>query len=365
MRKQQTNANQDRGTALRRTVGTAHELRVATQVKDLDLGLQSPRQLSYPDCRRVRGTRPKIGEIVEVRSAGEILATLDGEGKFEGIPFMPEMLVFCGRRFQVVKYADNTCTDGNPRCLKNTIHLDELRCNGSAHRDCQARCLLFWKEAWIKRIAPEGATATIKPDGLHSSISAGNSATALLGSHTEGSGGTMSCQATELRSATCPLEGGLAQYFGTISRDLRAQRISWPDLGRLLMWVRQKTIWSAFVWWARAPWNSKRYLKTPSRSLGVQPGDLVKVRKTWEILRTLDRRGCNRGLRFTPEMLRFCGQRCRVLSRLERRINEVDGQLVEFGNDCILLEDVICKGQRTFCSRSEYHYWREIWLERC
>jgi hypothetical protein len=153
------------------------------------------------------------------------------------------------------------------------------------------------------------------------------------------------------------------RYLSNISRDFRADRIGWLEVGRLLMWIREKTVWSAFVWWARAPWNSKRYWKTPSRTLDLRPGDLVKVRSAWEILRTLDKRGRNRGLRFTPEMLRYCGGNYRVLSRLERRINEIDGQLIEFGNGCVLLENVICKGQRTFCSRSEYHYWREIWLE--
>jgi len=336
------------------------------QLSECDRRLQSPIQPSYAEFRRQSGTRPRIGEIVEVGSADEILATLDDEGNFEGVPFMPEMLAFCGHRFQVVKYADYTCTDGEPRCLKNTVHLDELRCDGSAHRNCQARCLLFWKEAWIKRFAPEGASARLKSNGSQSSdINAANAATALLGAYVERSDGRMSCQATELRSATCPLKSGLTQYLGHISRDFRAERIGWPDLGRLLMWLREKTVWSAFVWWARAPWNSKRYLKTPSRTLDLRPGDLVKVRSAWEILRTLDRRGRNRGLRFTPEMLRYCGQECRVLSRLERRINEIDGQLVEFGNGCVLLENVICKGQRTFCARSEYHYWREIWLDRC
>jgi hypothetical protein len=337
---------------------------VAGQVSDCDLRFQSATQLSYSRPRRRFGTRPRIGEIVEVGSAEEILATLDSEGKFEGIPFMPEMLASCGHRFQVVKYADYTCTDGEPRCLENAVHLDELRCNGSAHRNCQAKCLIFWKEAWIKRIAPEGADAGFKSKGLQGSgTNVANAAIALLSSYVERSDGTMSCQATELRSATCALEPGLKRYAGNTYRDFRADRISWLDLGRLLMWMREKTVWSAFVWWARAPWNSKRYVKTPSRNLDLRPGDLVKVRTAWQILKTLDRRGRNRGLRFTPEMLRYCGQKCRVLSRLERRINEIDGQLVEFGNGCVLLEDVICKGQRTFCSRSEYHYWREIWLE--
>jgi hypothetical protein len=34
----------------------------------------------------------RSGELVEVRSAEEILATLDAQGRFEVLPFMPEML---------------------------------------------------------------------------------------------------------------------------------------------------------------------------------------------------------------------------------------------------------------------------------
>ena len=37
------------------------------------------------------------GEWVEVRSAPEILATLDEQGALDGLVFMPEMLKYCGR----------------------------------------------------------------------------------------------------------------------------------------------------------------------------------------------------------------------------------------------------------------------------
>ena len=33
----------------------------------------------------------RVGELVEVRSEDEILATLDVDGELEGLPFMPEM----------------------------------------------------------------------------------------------------------------------------------------------------------------------------------------------------------------------------------------------------------------------------------
>jgi hypothetical protein len=327
--------------------------------------VQSECVLQYSASGAEAGLRPQIGEIVEVRSVDEILATLDSEGKFEGVPFMPEMLPFCGGVFKVFKYADLTCTDGEPRCLTNTVHLSELRCDGSAHHNCEAKCLIFWKEAWIKRIPQQGTSAGIETsDPQKSDSSVPKSAVAFLSSHVERDDGGMTCQATEIRSASRPLESGLGNYLGKIYRDFRAQRIGWRDLRRLLRWMGARMLWSAFVWWARAPWNTNRYYKTPARNLNLRPGDLVQVRSAWKILRTLDQRGRNRGLRFTPEMFRYCGRKYRVLSRMERRINERDGQLVEFGNSCVLLENVICQGQRVFCSRTEYHYWREIWLER-
>ena len=41
------------------------------------------------------------GDVVWVRSASEILATLDATGALDELPFMPEMIPFCGRRFVV------------------------------------------------------------------------------------------------------------------------------------------------------------------------------------------------------------------------------------------------------------------------
>ncbi len=95
------------------------------------------------------------GDIVEVRSVDEILGTLDEDGRLDGLPFMPEMLRYCGQRFPVFKRADKTCdtiTWTGLRRLEGTVHLGILRCDGSAHGGCAAGCLMFWKEAWLKPI---------------------------------------------------------------------------------------------------------------------------------------------------------------------------------------------------------------------
>ena len=52
------------------------------------------------------------GDLVEVLSADQILRTLDAEGTLDHLPFMPEMVEFCGKRFTVSKRVLKTCFSG-------------------------------------------------------------------------------------------------------------------------------------------------------------------------------------------------------------------------------------------------------------
>ena len=51
----------------------------------------------------------RVGERVRVKSRQDILATLDQDGLLDRLPFMPEMLQYCGREFTVFKRADKIC----------------------------------------------------------------------------------------------------------------------------------------------------------------------------------------------------------------------------------------------------------------
>jgi hypothetical protein len=53
------------------------------------------------------------GDWVEVRSKTEILMSLDEKGRFQGLPFMPQMFQYCGQRFRVYKRAHKTCDTVN------------------------------------------------------------------------------------------------------------------------------------------------------------------------------------------------------------------------------------------------------------
>ena len=55
------------------------------------------------------GTGFKRGDRVEVRSPAEILRTLDDDGTLDRLPFMPEMLRYCGRQFTVDSRASKVC----------------------------------------------------------------------------------------------------------------------------------------------------------------------------------------------------------------------------------------------------------------
>src|SRR6185312_4715975 len=159
----------------------------------------------------------RVGDLVEVRSANEIMATLDERGELENLPFMPEMLKFCGQRLTVDKVAHKLCDTINGSGLhkmENAVHLTDSRCDGTAHGGCQTACLLYWKEAWLKRVEP----------GAASSAAAGRIDLSLLEINTRKEPGPdgeprYSCQATELLRAApaCLSRLGLGPYVTDVN----------------------------------------------------------------------------------------------------------------------------------------------------
>ena len=101
----------------------------------------------------------RTGDWVEVKTSSEIGGTLADDGTLDGLPFMPEMEEYCGRRFRVLRRAEKTCIefpDGgyNIREFRNNdvFLLEGLRCSGMNHDGCQRLCMLFWKRAWLRRV---------------------------------------------------------------------------------------------------------------------------------------------------------------------------------------------------------------------
>ena len=337
--------------------------------------------------KRISTLDLKAGEWVEVRSKEEILATLDAQGRLENLPFMPEMVQYCGKRYRVYKRSDKTCNyiqGWSIRRMTDTVHLEGLRCDGSGHDGCQAGCLIFWKESWLKRSKSD----VVPAENLHPSTP--NAAppeqictmelihAAACSMNAQGEK-IYACQATDVPKFTSRMSfWDPRQYI----RDLRSGNLDSGLAGtsrghRILEFVLavsrllQATI-IGFFNEVQARRQGNRYpfiegtaAKTPVELLHLQPGELVEARSKEEIIATLDRNQRNRGLWFDSEMLPYCGGIYRVLRQVHHIIDEKTHKMVDMKCPCIVLEGVVCKSDyHRLCPRAIYPYWRENWLKR-
>jgi hypothetical protein len=318
----------------------------------------------------------RVGDLVEVRSAEEIQATLDENGELDGLPFMPEMLAFCGRRLTVHKVAHKLCdyiSHTGLRRMPDAVHLTESRCDGSAHGGCETSCSVYWKELWLKRVDPTDPAPSVPDAGQRALLP-------LLVLKTqkepfEDGAIRYSCQATEmLRAAPQPLPlKHLGQYREDITSGnagvlavIRAFAVAvfnrYQNLSRRFL-PRPLRIRGGLHWGFLE--GGVVTGRTPTQHLDLQPGELVRIKSREEIVATLDSNLLNRGMGFDAEMSRFCGRTARVKARASRCVDERSGRMLEMKNPCIILEDIVCEGAYTAnCPREYVSWWREIWLER-
>jgi hypothetical protein len=297
------------------------------------------------------------------------------------MPFMPEMLKYCGQRMRVHKSAHKTCDTisfQGARKLTRSVHLENARCDGAAHAGCQASCMLFWKDAWLKRVGTESGDRNVAA----STVCTEAALVAATRAPNSGVGNVerYSCQATELNRASSELPWwDFRQYV----KDLSTRNVGFGRVvGAFSFWLYRKLMrvggWRALLWAYDTvqrkrggipfPFKHGSCKQTPKETLGLRSGERVRVKSQDEILRTVNSRNRNRGLSFDEEMVEFCGGTFSVLKRVERVINEGSGEMMEFKGDCIILDGVTCnsrfKDKRLFCPRSIYPYWRELWLSR-
>lgn len=325
----------------------------------------------------------KAGDPVEVRSWDEISTTLDERGRLENLPFMAEMLQYCGQRFRVFKRADKTCNyiaGWSIRRMKDAVHLEGVRCDGAGHGGCEAGCLIFWKEAWLKRV--DGQLVPVDSLGLVGRRPPAGPAEAIVkASHSMSPQGDTiySCQGTEVPKFTSYMSSwDMRQYVrdltsGNLSSGLasasRAHR--WLDTVLGVIQVLRSLTITAFnrVQTARHgsmyPFIAGTQGRSPSHPLDLKPGELVQVKSKDEILATLDKNQRNRGLWFDSEMLPYCAGIYRVLRRVHHIIEEPSGKMITMKHACIVLDGVVCRSDfHRLCPRAIYPYWREEWLMR-
>lgn len=315
--------------------------------------------------------RLRAGDTVVVRPFREILATLDADGTLGGLPFMPEMLECCGKSFRVERRVEKTCIDAAPpsRGMRrfpagDVVVLEGPRCSGDAHDGCRRTCKVFWKEAWL---APAAAT-TPSGDGNGNGDGLDELRARLK---VKSDGNRYFCQSTELHRATEEFSGRYKPSMARVAlRELSNGDRTVGEMAKLVGLYTWQKVFHAAVGdgWLRGP-NKQ----TPTQTLGLEPGERVRIKSRAEIVSTLDRRRRNRGLGICSEVTRCCGHESVVRRRADRIIDERTGLMREMRDTVVLNvidgrgtlgEECLCDGVLGDCPRGEIMYWREIWLER-
>lgn len=295
------------------------------------------------------------GDTVFVRTADEILPTLDEQGATAGLPFMPEMLQHLGKQFTVTRKVEKTCVDVSTDGMRefkgnDVVFLEELRCDGAAHGGCGRACMFFWKNAWLKPAASGTEplrSAAVAVEELRQRLK------------TRHSDNRYHCQSSELDHATMPLS-----RMGRLWKCVRNVAVGNESMPRMILSLIKPTL--ARTWIRFMPrWPSGPNAKTPAESLGLQPGDWVEVKSLEEISKTLDGTGKNRGLQFAYDLAWCCGKKFQVRNRLDHLVVERTGKHLDVRNT-VLLEGVTCPCRCVIggCGRADYIYWREIWLRK-
>jgi hypothetical protein len=337
----------------------------------------------------------QAGELVEVRTVDEILATLDEKGSRNAMPFMPEMLQYCGKRFRVYKVAHKTCDNIQPwnmRTVKDAVHLTGVRCDGKAHGGCDAGCLIFWHEAWLKRvddalvkdvqISECGLAMPSTPAGLTGGVAVPIPEVLQRASVKAKDPSTgediYSCQATDLREFTSHLSSwNFWQYVrdirsGNLNRGLGDSKgekllevlLGGVDVFRVLL-IEVFNKFQSVRKGVQYPHVQALPAAPSSGELNLQPGEFVQVKSRQDIFATLDKKNRNRGLLFDSEMLKYCGGTFRVLKRVNQIVDEKNGKMLRMKSSCIILDGSACAADyHKLCPRAIYHYWREGWLRR-
>jgi hypothetical protein len=306
------------------------------------------------------------GDLVEVRSPGEILASLDGQAMFAGVPFMPEMVGFCGRRFVVSARADKMCETFRFTSVRlpDTVFLEDLRCDGSGHDGCQAECRIFWKEAWLRRVEPSEPAMPIDADASAAALTElARRASRVAGDNAAEADRRYRCQATEHLRASAHLR----------TFDPRPYVRAYTN-GNVGFWHFLRVAGRAAIreplrrlhLKGDEPVRGTRTHNKPLERLEVKPGDLVRVKTREEIAETLTTDNTDQGIWFDAENIPYCGRTLRVRDRITRLIDEHTGKMIE-PTEWITLETAKCTGDysggRWFCPRNFYAQWTDNWLE--
>lgn len=337
-----------------------------------------PRRSDHGWRRWIRSLLPSTlcpGDCVRVRGLEEIRRTLDGAGKMNGLPFMPEMLAFCGKTYLVDRRIEkiNDWIGGSKlRRVEGVVSLVDVRCAGTSHGGCQAACQILWNEQWLQRESvsrrntiPENKAG----DEPKEEAAEGHSLAELLAAQASQTmrrnGMTLEkymCQITELLHVSRPMR------TWDLRQDVRPLLVGNIGLRGFLVALLTATFnkVQALRFGCGYPVMATQldHGPTPVECLNLVPGEFVRVRSKEEIGRTLAN-SHNRGMWFGKETARHCGRQYRVRCRVDRIIDERSGEMVNLKTPAIILDGVTGTGELVrFSPQNDYVFWRENWLRR-
>ena len=347
-----------------RSVGGHPDLFLALNTSRSESSICAPDGFRAGSLRRIfartlLGHELLVGDEVEVCSREEILATLDPHGAIAGIPFQAEMLKFCGQRGRVFRNVDKIYDYGRTKRMRRVdgcVLVVGLRCNGSDHGGCQAQCYLIWNVSWLRRPNEKPASAAIVPVGHN---------VADWQPHVGDAVGTAlryQCQFTQLHAASKPLSD-----FG-IGKEIRPWIAGNVTLGALCVGIATRAFnfaqsMRSGIGFPAMAQPTDGGSAVPSETLAV--GDRIQVRPMAEIAQSLNKSSRNKGLWFDRDMLKHCGGTFRVLARVDRIIDDSNGEMRQMKTPCIVLDGVHYSGEfLSFNAQHDYFFWREAWLKR-
>ena len=245
-------------------------------------------------------------QLVEVRSAAEILATLDDKGSTKGVPFMPEMLPHVGRRYRVAQQALKICAPGKRQPPPGVVYLEDLRCDGAGPRRLPGRVPVLLaggvapprryrmrrapsgvdgRTSTARRLADVPTSATPRWPGPRSRRGAARPPRSASG-HGRVVEGAGPVRRGRSRSGNV----GLAHFTRVVGRR------AWPSGGPAALAAS-----TGFRWRVRTASTARRS--------GSRPGSGSRCARSRRSAGRSTPAGRHRGLTFTDEMAQYCGKR--------------------------------------------------------
>ena len=314
----------------------------------------------------VRSQPLRRGDRVELRSPAEILATLDQAGAHDGLVFMPEMLSFLGRELVVAARVERACdTIGytGVRRMPDTVVLESVRCGGEGHGGCQAACLIYWKEAWLRPVGSDGPSQHAHDDAFDRLATLAAAATRRAPA-VPPDAARYRCQATDFLDSSAPLRRWELRSF---LREVTSGNVALPRFVRVFAQAVFDETRIRLGLRDPKPFKQPGTERPEVPATALERGTVVRVRAKREIARTLDAKSMLRGLWFDREMLPYCGTTTVVQDRVVRFIDERTGEMIHLSSDAYILEGVVCRScvsdGRWFCVREIHSWWRQAWLE--